>query len=74
MSVGISLPSWMYEPLTILQRGAELFQWADLLDKAYACKDPVNRLAYVAAFMVSPYAVTPDRFSPYLDQQFWLIF
>jgi hypothetical protein len=43
---GISLPSWLYEPLSIIQRGAEMIEYGDVLTAAAACDDPIERLAY----------------------------
>lgn len=67
----------MNEPLSILQRGAEVFEYCGLLDKAATQKASVNRydwewdllslllmlrLAFLAGFSVAPFSVTPDRF------------
>jgi hypothetical protein len=57
------MPCWMYEPISILQRSAEMFEYTELLEKAALCKDSLNRMAFVAAFIVSIYCSTPNRFS-----------
>ena len=49
----ISFPVTMNEPLSGLQRVAEDFEYADLLHRAAATDDPMDRLALVATFAVS---------------------
>lgn len=51
----VSLPAWLYEPLTILQRSCETLAHSQLLDKAAQCQDPIDRLVWVAAFGMSGY-------------------
>jgi len=74
LNSGISLPAQMNEPLSILQRGAEVFEYCGLIDKACQQKASVNRLAFLAGFSVAPFSVTPDRFrtnfNPVLGETF----
>jgi len=74
LNSGISLPTFMMEPLTILQRGVEIFEYAKCLEKAAKCKSSINRMAFVAGFSCSPFSVTPDRFktnfNPILGETF----
>lgn len=63
LNSGISLPTNMMEPLTILQRGMEIFEYSKCLEKASKCKNSINRMAFVAGFSCSPFANSPDRFS-----------
>lgn len=63
LNSGISLPTNMMEPLTILQRGMEIFEYSKCLEKASKCKSSINRMAFVAGFSCSPFANSPDRFS-----------
>jgi len=74
LNSGISLPAQMNEPLSILQRGAEVFEYCGILDKACQHKAAVNRLAFLAGFSVAPFSVTPDRFrtnfNPVLGETF----
>ena len=51
------------EPLTLLQRTAEEVEYYDLLHEASQTQDPVERMCYVAAFVVSGYAHTRHRSS-----------
>ncbi len=60
----VSLPAWLYEPLTILQRSCETLAHSRLLDKAAQCQDPIDRLVWVAAFGISGYCGS-ERFCMY---------
>jgi len=53
----------MYEPLSILQRQAEMIEHSYVLNEAAKCVDGVEQLAYVCAFAVSGYSST-QRFKP----------
>jgi len=73
LSAGISLPSWIYEPLSILQRQCEMLEYSHLLDKASECVDPLERMAYVVAFAVSAYPATQryhNNFNPILGETY----
>lgn len=59
----VSLPSWMYEPLSSLQRHTEMLEYSEILDRAAKTTDPVERMALVAAFAVTAYSATPVRLS-----------
>ena len=48
-----AVPVWLNEPLSFLQRLAEVMQYAELLDKAAAADDPEDRIAYIGAFVVA---------------------
>lgn len=63
LNAGISLPCWLFEPLTQLQRGCEIFEYSSCLDKAGKTEDIFEQLAYAAAFAVSSYSSSQDRFS-----------
>jgi len=73
LSAGISLPSWIYEPLSILQRQTEMLEYSQLLDKASECVDPLDRMVYIVAFAVSGYSGTQryhNNFNPILGETF----
>jgi hypothetical protein len=73
LSSGISLPAWIYEPLSILQRQTEMLEYSELLDKAAQCKDRIDRMAYVVAFAVSGYSGTQryhNAFNPIIGETF----
>ncbi|KZS07572.1 Oxysterol-binding protein 1 [Daphnia magna] len=70
----IPMPVNFSEPLSMLQRLSEDFEYSELLDKAATCSDACEQLAYVAAFTVSSYATTSIRtakpFNPLLGETF----
>lgn len=49
------------EPISMLQRLTEDYEYSELLDRAAACTDPCEQLAYVAAFTISSYSTTINR-------------
>lgn len=72
----VSLPAWLYEPLTILQRSCETLAHSHLLDKAAQCQDPIDRLVWVAAFGISGYCGSErfyTNFNPLLGETFEFI-
>ncbi|PWN52795.1 hypothetical protein IE53DRAFT_250019 [Violaceomyces palustris] len=70
----ISFPVSFNEPTSMLQRMAEDMLYAPLLDVAVQQKDPMLRIAYVAAFACSNYVTTIGRvakpFNPMLGETF----
>ena len=72
----IPVPVNFSEPLSMLQRISEDFEYADILDKAATCEDHCEQLAYVAAFTVSAFSTTGYRtgkpFNPLLGETFEL--
>lgn len=71
----ITLPFFFNEPLSVLQKSMEDLEYADLLNKA-ATRPPqsLERMLYVAAFAVSSYSGTNNRFlkpfNPLLGETF----
>lgn len=57
----ISLPVFFSEPINVLQRMCEEFEYSELLDKAAQLEDPGERMLYVALFAVSGYNATVYR-------------
>ncbi|GAA56893.1 oxysterol-binding protein 2 [Clonorchis sinensis] len=57
----IPLPVNFNEPISFLQRASEDLTYSELLDRASETKDPVEQMAWVAAFSVSCYATTAIR-------------
>ncbi|CAN6320512.1 unnamed protein product [Urochloa humidicola] len=49
----VTLPVIIFEPMTMLQKMAELMEYCELLDKADECEDPYMRMAYASAWAVS---------------------
>ncbi len=70
----IPMPVNFSEPLSLLQRLTEEYEYAHLLDEAAKCSDPWEQLTYVAAFTISPYAATSYRtgkpFNPLLAETY----
>eukprot|EP01129_Flabellula_baltica_P005288 TRINITY_DN1900_c0_g1_i2.p1 TRINITY_DN1900_c0_g1~~TRINITY_DN1900_c0_g1_i2.p1 ORF type:complete len:309 (+),score=64.11 TRINITY_DN1900_c0_g1_i2:56-982(+) len=76
MSQGISLPSWMYEPLSILQRQSEVLEYHTLLDMCAAAEDQYERMALLTAFAISGYSSTErflNNFNPILGETFEIV-
>lgn len=70
----IPMPVNFNEPLSMLQRLTEDFEYAELLDKAAQCNTTSEQLAYVAAFTISSYSTTSNRtgkpFNPLLGETY----
>ncbi|XP_015786978.1 oxysterol-binding protein 1 [Tetranychus urticae] len=70
----IPMPVNFNEPLSMLQRLTEDFEYAHLLHKAATIDDSCNQLVYIAAFCVSSYATTSVRlnkpFNPLLGETY----
>jgi len=70
----IPMPVNFSEPLSMLQRLTEDYEYADVLDKAAQCTDSAEQMAYVAAFTVSSYSTTSNRtgkpFNPLLGETY----
>lgn len=62
------------EPLSMLQRITEDFEYSNILDTAAQCKDSFEQMAYVAAFTISSYSTTVNRtskpFNPLLGETY----
>lgn len=74
----VTMPIGLNEPLSALQRLAEEFEYAELLDRARGLSSAVERLAFLAAFAVSGYASTILRagrkpFNPLLCETYELV-
>ncbi|XP_026672135.1 oxysterol-binding protein 1 isoform X4 [Ceratina calcarata] len=70
----IPMPVNFSEPLSMLQRLTEDYEYADILDRAAECKDFYEQMAYVAAFTISSYSTTASRtgkpFNPLLGETY----
>ncbi|XP_052738979.1 oxysterol-binding protein 1 [Bicyclus anynana] len=70
----IPIPVNFSEPLSMLQRLVEDYEYSSILDQAAQFTDPAQQLAYVAAFTVSSYATTACRttkpFNPLLGETY----
>lgn len=61
----ISLPVWIFEPLSFLQIMCEPLQFAELLHKASESPDSANRMAYLIAFVTSAYSCAVRQKKPF---------
>ncbi|CAH0548933.1 unnamed protein product [Brassicogethes aeneus] len=70
----IPMPVNFNEPLSMLQRIVEDFEYSDILDKAANCTDFCEQMAHVAAFTISAYSTTSVRsakpFNPLLGETY----
>lgn len=76
----ISMPVSANEPMSLLQRAAEVLEYSNLLDQATQSKDPIERLIYVTAFAVSSLSSNRVRersirkpFNPMLGETYELV-
>ncbi|KAG0154818.1 hypothetical protein PDIDSM_388 [Penicillium digitatum] len=76
----ISMPVSANEPISLLQRAAEVLEYSHLLDQAAQSRDPVERLMYVTAFALSSSSNNRVRersirkpFNPMLGETYELI-
>ncbi|KAL2836774.1 Oxysterol-binding protein-domain-containing protein [Aspergillus pseudoustus] len=76
----ISMPVSSNEPLSLLQRAAEIMEYSSLLDKAAQLSDPNDRLLQVTAFALSSLSSNRVRerairkpFNPMLGETFELV-
>eukprot|EP00882_Tetradesmus_deserticola_P025551 GHRQ01028074.1.p1 GENE.GHRQ01028074.1~~GHRQ01028074.1.p1 ORF type:complete len:223 (+),score=112.27 GHRQ01028074.1:227-895(+) len=71
----MSVPLFIMEPFSMLQKMAEIMEYTQLLDEADKSDDRFKRLALVAAFLVSPFGAaerTWKPFNPLLGETFEL--
>ncbi|CEL06642.1 hypothetical protein ASPCAL09814 [Aspergillus calidoustus] len=76
----ISMPVSSNEPLSLLQRAAEIMEYSSILDKAAQLPDPNDRLLHITAFALSSLSSNRVRerairkpFNPMLGETFELV-
>ncbi|KAK6943649.1 Oxysterol-binding protein [Dillenia turbinata] len=72
----VTLPVLIFEPMTMLQRMAELMEHSYLLDLADKCEDPYMRLVYVSSWFISiyyPYQRVWKPFNPILGETYEMV-
>jgi hypothetical protein len=76
----ISMPVSANEPMSLLQRAAEILEYSNLLDQASQSSDPIERLMLVTAFAVSSLSANRVRersirkpFNPMLGETYELV-
>lgn len=65
VSVGVTLPVWLFEPTTTLQRMAEMLHFDELLDRAADCESSMERAAWVGVFFTTGFNGTERFFKPF---------
>ena len=71
----VSLPVWVMEPYTLLQKVAEIMEGAPCLATAAQTEDEFERMAWVAGFCLAPFGGnerTWKPFNPILGETFEL--
>ncbi|GMH12269.1 hypothetical protein Nepgr_014110 [Nepenthes gracilis] len=72
----VTLPVIIFEPMTMLQKMAELMEYCHLLDLADKCEDPYLRLVYASSWAVSVYFAyqrTWKPFNPILGETYEMV-
>ncbi|XP_074295075.1 oxysterol-binding protein-related protein 3C-like [Silene latifolia] len=72
----VTLPVVIFEPMTMLQKMAELMEYCYLLDQADVCEDPYMRLVYSASWAISVYYAyqrTWKPFNPILGETYEMV-
>lgn len=73
----VTLPVWIMEPYTLLQKVAEIMEYTGALEKAVETEDEFERMAWVAGFCLGPFGSnerTWKPFNPILGETFELDF
>ncbi len=61
----VSLPVWIMEPYTLLQKVAEIMEGAPCLATAAATEDEFERMAWVAGFCLAPFGGNERTWKPF---------
>lgn len=61
----VSLPVWIMEPYTLLQKVAEIMEYSDALATAVATDDEYERMAWVAGFCLGPFGGNERTWKPF---------
>ncbi|XP_065852389.1 oxysterol-binding protein-related protein 3A-like [Euphorbia lathyris] len=61
----VTLPVLIFEPMSMIQKMAELMEYSYLLDLADECEDPYMRLVYAASFFISVYTAYQRPWKPF---------
>ncbi|KAG2685856.1 hypothetical protein I3843_10G137800 [Carya illinoinensis] len=61
----VTLPVLIFEPMSMLQKMAELMEYSYLLDLADECEDPYMRLVYATSWFISVYYALQRTWKPF---------
>ncbi|KAK1272098.1 Oxysterol-binding protein-related protein 3C [Acorus gramineus] len=72
----VTLPVIIFEPMTMIQKMAELMEYCHLLDLADQCEDPYMRMVYASSWAISVYFAyqrTWKPFNPILGETYEMV-
>lgn len=72
----VTLPVIIFEPMTMLQKSAELMEYCYLLDLADECEDPYLKMVYASSWAISVYQAyqrTWKPFNPILGETYEMV-
>ncbi|XP_077232745.1 oxysterol-binding protein-related protein 3C-like [Tasmannia lanceolata] len=72
----VTLPVFIFEPMTMIQKVAEIMEYCHLLDLADECEDPYMRLVYASSWAISVYCAyqrTWKPFNPILGETYEMV-
>ncbi|CAK9139490.1 unnamed protein product [Ilex paraguariensis] len=72
----VTLPVFIFEPMTMLQKMAELMEYSHILDQADECEDPYMQLVYASSWAISVYYAyqrTWKPFNPILGETYEMV-
>ncbi|XP_057864878.1 oxysterol-binding protein-related protein 3A [Cryptomeria japonica] len=72
----VTLPVIIFEPMTMLQKMAELMEYSYLLDMADECEDPYLKMVYASSWAISVYYAyqrTWKPFNPILGETYEMV-
>ncbi|KAB2606929.1 oxysterol-binding protein-related protein 3C-like [Pyrus ussuriensis x Pyrus communis] len=72
----VTLPVLIFEPMTMLQKMAELMEYSHLLDHADECEDPYMQLVFATSWAISVYYAyqrTWKPFNPILGETYEMV-
>lgn len=61
----VTLPVVIFEPMSMLQKMAELMEYSYLMDLADKCEDPYMRMVYASTFFVANYYALQRTWKPF---------
>ncbi|KAF6137812.1 hypothetical protein GIB67_040520 [Kingdonia uniflora] len=61
----VTLPVLIFEPMTTLQKMAEVMEYSHLLDRANECEDPYIRMVYASSWAISVYYAFQRCWKPF---------
>lgn len=73
----VTMPIWLNEPISMLQKISELTHYHHLIENALTYQDDCERLGHIAIYLMSQYADVYQRnrkpFNPLLGETFEIV-